>query len=121
MQAYEKMETLGIKPNDETFNHLMTAYAKNRDIEMVEKINNIAIEKHGIRPSIQRYNALILVYAKSNRALDAEKVLKEMVKEGLRPDHVCYTTVIDAYKRERNIPKCWELYDYFNSSVENYN
>ena len=39
MEAYKKMETLGIKPNDETFTQLMTAYAKNKDIEMVEKIN----------------------------------------------------------------------------------
>jgi len=62
-------------------------------------------------------NALILAYTKSGRAMDAEKVLRELVKAGLRPDAVSYTTVIDAYKRVRNIPKCWELYDYFTTNA----
>ena len=40
-----------------------------------------------------------------------------MKKEGLTPDVVSYSTVIDAYKRINNIPKCWELYETF-STVE---
>lgn len=115
MEAFKKMETLSIKPNDETFNQLMTAYAKNRDIEMVEKINEEAISKYGIVPSAMRYNALILAYCKSNRALDAEKVLLEMKKNGLKPDVVTYTTVIDAYKRVNDINKCWELYEHYST------
>jgi pentatricopeptide repeat protein len=95
------METLGIKPNDETYNQVMTAYAKNRDLEMVEKLNEEASTKYGMPPSKMRMNALILVYCKKNDPLNAEKVLREMVKAGLRPDAVSYTTVIDAYKRTR--------------------
>jgi pentatricopeptide repeat protein len=49
--------------------------------------------------------------------LNAEKVLREMKEAGLTPDAVTYTTVIDAYKREKNIDKCWELYEYY-STVE---
>lgn len=106
-----------MKPNDESFNQVMTAYAKNKDIEMVEKLNKEALDKYGLKPSKMRMNALILAYAKSNNPGDAEKVLREMVKDGLRPDAVTYTTVIDAYKRTRNIPKCWDLYDYFSTNV----
>ena len=95
----------------------MTAYAKNRDVETVEKLNEEAITKYGITPSKQRMNALIVAYAKSNNPMDAEKVLREMVRDGLRPDAVTYTTVIDAYKRTRNINKCWELYEYFTTNV----
>jgi pentatricopeptide repeat protein len=62
-------------------------------------------------------NALILAYSKSGQALNAEKVLREMVKNGLKPDAITYTTVIDAYKRERKIPKCWELYEYFTTNM----
>lgn len=29
----------------------MTAYAKNKDVEMVEKLNQEAIDKYGILPS----------------------------------------------------------------------
>lgn len=31
--------------------------------------------------------------------MDAEKVLNEMKRDGLKPDCISYTTVIDAYKR----------------------
>lgn len=47
--------------------------------------------------------------------MDAEKVLREMKQQGLRPDAVSYTTVIDAYKRVRNLDKCWELYDHYET------
>lgn len=107
------MEELGIIPDDEAYNQVMTAFAKQKDVEMVEKLNQEAIDKYGILPSTQRYNAIILALAKSNNALDAEKVLKEMRKQGLRPDIVSYTTVIDAYKRVKNIDKCWELYEHY--------
>ena len=59
------------------------------------------------------YNSLIMAYCKKNEALNAEKVLKEMELAGLKADEVSYTTVIDAYKRESNFPRCWELYDQF--------
>lgn len=94
----------------------MTAFAKQRDVEMVEKLNEEAIVKYGLKPSKYRINALILAYCKSGDPLNAEKVLREMVKDGLRPDAITYTTVIDAYKRTRNIKKCWELYDYYSSN-----
>ena len=38
-----------------------------------------------------------------------------MIKNGLKPDSVCYTTVIDAYKRIRNYEKCWELFENFRT------
>ena len=42
-----------------------------------------------------------------------------MIKEGLKPDVVCYTTVIDAYKRVRNYEKCWELYQTYEVMESN--
>lgn len=91
----------------------MVAFAKKGNIEKVEQLEDEARTKYNLYPpSINRYNALILAYAKANRALDAEKVLKEMIKEnGMKPDVVCFTTVIDAYKRIKDYNKCWELYD----------
>lgn len=71
------METMGIKPNDQSYNHVMVAFAKNKNIEMVETLENEAIAK-GLPPSVYRSNALILAYCKAGRALDAEKVLKEI-------------------------------------------
>jgi pentatricopeptide repeat protein len=36
-----------------------------------------------------------------------------MIRDGLKPDVVCYTTLIDAYKRIRNYDKCWELFEHY--------
>ena len=46
-----------------------------------------------------------------NRPIDAEKVVKEMIKDGLIPDVVTYTTLIDAYKRTKDVDKCWEIFE----------
>lgn len=84
LKTLRKMETMGLKPDDQTYNQVMVALAKNRKIEQVELLEKEAREKYNLYPpSKNRYNALILAYCKSNRALDAEKVLKEMKKEGL--------------------------------------
>jgi pentatricopeptide repeat protein len=33
-----------------------------------------------------------------------------MIDNGIKADVVCFTTLIDAYKRAGNIDRCWEIY-----------
>lgn len=42
----------------------MAGFARNRDIAMVESLNQEAIDKYGLPPSKFRYNNLVLCYAK---------------------------------------------------------
>ena len=72
------MESMGIRPTDHTYNQLMAGFARNRNLEMVETLNQEAIDKYSIMPSKFRYNNLLMCYAKMDRPVDAEKVLKEM-------------------------------------------
>ena len=104
------MEAMNIRPTDHTYNQLMLCFAKNRDLEMVEKLNQEAIEKYNIKPSKYRYNNLMVCYAKMNKPIEAEKVLREMIADGIEPDVVTFTTLIDAYNRVNNIDKCWEIF-----------
>lgn len=92
---------MGIEPNDASYNLLMLNFAKNRDLEMVEKLNQEAEKKYDIVPSKHRYNNLMLCYAKMGKPNEAESVLREMVEKGLEPDVVTYTTLIDAYKKDK--------------------
>jgi hypothetical protein len=48
---------------------LMLNFAKKRDLEMVEKLNQEAIDKYGIKPSKYRYNNLMVCYAKMNKPI----------------------------------------------------
>ena len=52
----------------------------------------------------------MLCYAKMNQPVEAENVLREMVDEGIKPDIVIYTTLIDSYKRVGNIDRCWTIF-----------
>ena len=51
--------------------------------------------------------------------IEAEKVLREMKEQGIEPDIVCYTSVIQAYKRVRNINKWWELFAVTEQKIMN--
>lgn len=101
---------MSIEPTDRTYNQLMRCFARDRDLEMVEKLNEEAITKYGLLPSKHRYNNLMLCYAKMNQPASAEKVVSEMIERGLEPDTVTYTSLIDAYNRVGNYDKCWEIF-----------
>ena len=77
---------------------------------MVEKLNQEAIDKYKIKPSKYRYNNLMVCYAKMNKPIEAEKVLREMLADGIQPDVVTYTTLIDGYNRIGDTDKCWEIF-----------
>ena len=55
---------MGIRPTDFTYNHLMLNFARSRNQEMVQKLNQEAVDKYGIQPSKHRYNNLMVCYAK---------------------------------------------------------
>ena len=46
MKAFERMEAMKIKPSDETFTHLMLAFAKRKEVDKVVEINKMAEEKY---------------------------------------------------------------------------
>ena len=77
---------------------------------MVEKLNQEAIDKYGLKPTKFRYNNLMVCYAKMNKPIQAEMVMREMLNDGIEPDVVTYTTLIDAYNRANDIDKCWEIF-----------
>jgi hypothetical protein len=66
LSAFRKMEAMGIRPTDHSYNYLMLNFAKNRDIKSVLKLNQEAIDKYGLQPSKYRYNNIVLCYAKMN-------------------------------------------------------
>ena len=87
----------------------MLAFAKNKDVEKVEELF-AEVKRNRIPLTPILYNSLIVAYSKTGQAVNAEKVMEEMREEGLKPDVVTYTTVIDAYKRVKN----YERVSFFN-------
>lgn len=107
------MKTLGIKPNEKHISLLMTAYARDKNLDKVLELHKKAGPVYGLNnPCLQRMTAIILAYCRTGQPEQAEKLIKEMREEmGLEPDVVCYTTLIHGYRGKRNYDKVWELYD----------
>ena len=57
-------------------------------------------------------NSILMAYCKAGHPDKAEDLLKEMRDDmGMQPDVVCYTTLIDGYRKVNQIERCWELFE----------
>lgn len=111
LKAFRRMEEMGIEPTSFTYNQLQSCFAKTKNIDMVLKLIDEAQSKYGIVPCKFSYNNIINCYARLNQPNEAENVFREMVDKGLKPDIVTYTTLIDAFKRAKDLDRCWQIYN----------
>jgi pentatricopeptide repeat protein len=119
-EVLNKMEEIGIQPNIQSYNQVLTGYAKSKDIEKCEKIFSIIKSKY--TPDNNIYNSLLLAYAKNKKISEALSIFKEMKEEGLKPDIVCYTTLIHAFNLTKKYEYCWLYYDEacFNGEADEF-
>jgi pentatricopeptide repeat protein len=105
-----RMQEMGIKPNLTSYTHILTGYARAKDIQKCEEIFDLVKHQKKFIPNKFLYNSLLLAYAKNMKVQEADALMKEMREEGIKPDCVCYTTLINAYKRSKLYSRCWDLY-----------
>jgi pentatricopeptide repeat protein len=119
-EVLERMKELGIQPDLESYNQVLTGYAKNKDIENSERIFGIIKSKY--TPDNNIYNSLLLAYAKNKKTSEAMAIFKEMKDEGLNPDIICYTTLIHAFNLAKKYDFCWYYYDEarFNGQADEF-
>jgi pentatricopeptide repeat protein len=108
-EAIQKMQELGIKPDIESYVQLLTVYAKSKDIDNSERVFEII--SNNFVPTKQAYNSLLLAYSKNRKTNEALAIIREMKEKGLKPDIICYTTLIHAFNVSGLYDRCWELYD----------
>ena len=66
LKAFRRMETMGIKPSEHSYNILTLNFAKKRDIDMVMKLQQESLEKYKLLPNKYTYNNLLVCYSKMN-------------------------------------------------------
>jgi pentatricopeptide repeat protein len=108
-EAIKKMQELGIIPDEESYVQLLTVYARNKDIQNSERVFEIIESKYV--PNKMAYNSLLLAYAKNKKTAESEAIIREMKEKGIKPDIICYTTLIHAFNLAKQYNKCWDLYD----------
>ena len=58
-------------------------------------------------PNKYFYTSLIQCYVKTNNSEMAGAILREMTEKGIVADLPVYTAIINSYRYDRNLPKCW--------------
>ena len=77
-KAFDRMQSLGIRPTDHTYTQLQLAYAKVRDLDKVLALHDEAQRKHGLAPSINRMSSVLLAYCRVGKLQEAEALMREM-------------------------------------------
>ncbi|PHT53576.1 Pentatricopeptide repeat-containing protein, chloroplastic [Capsicum baccatum] len=91
----EKMKESGIEPSDATMHLLMTSYGSSGHPMEAEKVLN-SLKSNGVNLSTLQYGSVIDAYLKSRDYDTGLLKLKEMIREGLEPDHRIWTCFIRA-------------------------
>ncbi|XP_015070913.1 pentatricopeptide repeat-containing protein At3g18110, chloroplastic [Solanum pennellii] len=91
----EKMKESGIEPSDATMHLLMTSYGTSGQPMEAEKVLN-SLKSNGVNLSTLQYGSVIDAYLKSRDYETGLLKLREMIGDGLEPDHRIWTCFIRA-------------------------
>ena len=117
LKVFEEIGKLKLERTVVTYNTLMNGYAELNPFgtgdALVKKgleIKREIVEK-GLKCDIQTYNTLIKMCLSVHYTQTAQSVFQEMKLEGVQPDIITYSMMLDGYaKNGRRIPK-GELFD----------
>ena len=88
-EALQVLESLprDLEPDAYTFNPLLNYYAKNDDIQGLEKVYK-KMQTAKVKPTVVTYNTLINGYLKAGKLDEAKDLLTKMQKDQLQPNVV---------------------------------
>ncbi|XP_047322394.1 pentatricopeptide repeat-containing protein At5g59600-like [Impatiens glandulifera] len=93
---FEKMKSMGLQPNDFTWNAMITAHARVGDCEgTVRWITRMTTEQ-GLVPDLKTWNAVISGFVQSQRLEEALRAFQDMFNAGVNPNHVTVTAFLPA-------------------------
>ncbi|KAL9394770.1 hypothetical protein Peur_014055 [Populus x canadensis] len=108
----EKMSECGFLKNALPYNHMLSVYVANGQLEKVAEI--IQELKKKTSPDVVTYNMWLTACASQNDVETAEKVFMELKKSKLDPDWVTYSTLTNLYIKK----ECLEKAAYTLKEVE---
>ncbi|OAE34397.1 hypothetical protein AXG93_4875s1160 [Marchantia polymorpha subsp. ruderalis] len=97
MKLLQQMISDGVaKPNKVTYNILINAWAKVKNVEQARWVLNL-MRTAGFSPDVVTYNTIAKAYAELRRSFEAERVLEEMQNAYIRPNERTYGIIINSY------------------------
>mmetsp|Transcript_56626 Transcript_56626/g.103628 ORF Transcript_56626/g.103628 Transcript_56626/m.103628 type:complete len:680 (-) Transcript_56626:81-2120(-) len=108
--VYQEMLDLKLQFSIVTFNTLVDACARSRDMSRVPDLLESMVAQ-GIEPNIITYSAILKGYCQANRLDEAFQLMSQMMQTTeLRPDEIMYNTLLDGCARQGLFDKGMQVY-----------
>merc|ERR550514_1418195 len=101
-----RMKDASLQANSYTYNSVINAFARRGDVEQGE-VWFAEMLAHGVKPTIVSYTSLLNACANSNDTLrpsrreDADRIFRDCIKHGVRPNQITMRTLDRIFGKER--------------------
>jgi len=98
---FDRMKARGIEHDERSYNSLILSFVNHGNPKSAEAILEEMKDNGTIKPTTIHYSSVINAYARKGRALDAERVLKQLEAGGSQcnPNTIIYNSVIHAHAK----------------------
>ncbi|CAK9181221.1 unnamed protein product [Ilex paraguariensis] len=109
IEAFERMESFGLKPELSDYNRLIDTLSKSRHIARAQQVFD-KWKNRKLKPDIKSYTILLEGWGQEHNLLRLNEVYREMKDDGFEPDVVTYGIVINAYCKAKKYDEAAELF-----------
>ncbi|TPX71487.1 hypothetical protein SpCBS45565_g01163 [Spizellomyces sp. 'palustris'] len=96
MDVLRRMTTADVALNSITYEGVIVALAKQRDVDGAIEVFRRMEESPGATPTTYTYNIILNILLKHGRMADVTQLLEKMPKRGLKADAITYRTLIQG-------------------------
>ncbi|XP_061365865.1 pentatricopeptide repeat-containing protein At1g71060, mitochondrial-like [Gastrolobium bilobum] len=109
VEAFEKMEQYGLKPQVSDFNRLIDVLCKSKCVEKAQEVFD-KMRHTRLVPDVKSYTILLEGWSQQQNLLRVNEVCREMKDEGFEPDVVTYGIIINAYCKAKKYDEAIGFY-----------
>uniref|UniRef100_A0A5B7CAV8 Pentacotripeptide-repeat region of PRORP domain-containing protein n=1 Tax=Davidia involucrata TaxID=16924 RepID=A0A5B7CAV8_DAVIN len=109
VEAFERMEKFGMKPELSDYNRLIDTLSKSRHVERAQQVFD-KWKNRKFEPDIKSYTILLEGWGQEQNLLRLDEVYREMRDDGFEPDVVTYGIIINAYCKAKKYDKAIEMF-----------
>ncbi|KAM7463472.1 hypothetical protein LguiA_031593 [Lonicera macranthoides] len=110
VDAFERLEKFGLKPELSDYNRLIDILSKSRHVEKAQQVFD-KWRNRKFKPDIKSYTILLEGWGQVQNLLRLDEVYREMKDEGFQPDVVSYGIIINAYCKAKKYDDAIERFN----------
>ncbi|CAJ1372444.1 unnamed protein product, partial [Effrenium voratum] len=95
------MQLQGLKPTVLTYGTVVSAYADAGDVDAAQSWYDKALKEKKV--NVNLLSSMMKAYVKVGNLKAAERCMQEAQEEGIEPNHVVYTSMINAYAQRGDV------------------